>query len=177
MFGNEEAEARAKSIDNAMDKVEKFRRRIAGLRARLRDSRRTSFLVVTIPTTLGVLESERLIKELAFQGISVSDIVVNQCLTGKYDADLSELIATYYDRRKSGQKKWISELKETARAISGSSEFKANGNAGPIKVSEVPFFDVELVGVPALSYLSASAFTSNDAFSYLMDDKDAKGEM
>ena len=40
----------------------------------------TSFLVVTIPTTLAVKESQRLVLELRRQGIAVSDIVVNQCV-------------------------------------------------------------------------------------------------
>jgi arsenite-transporting ATPase len=80
LFGDKQATQRAQTIDNALDKLEEFKVSIAGLRARLKDQDRTSFAVVTVPTTLGVAESERLVKELTSQGVAVSDVVVNQCI-------------------------------------------------------------------------------------------------
>ena len=79
LFGSQEAAQRQASLDNAMNKLEDFRKKISGLRARLQDQKRTNFVVVTVPTMLGVAESERLIKELVSQGVSVTDVVVNQC--------------------------------------------------------------------------------------------------
>ena len=80
LFGDREASQRAQTIDNALDKLEAFKAKIAGLRDRLKDQELTSFAVVTVPTKLGVAESERLIKELTSQGVAVSDVIVNQCL-------------------------------------------------------------------------------------------------
>lgn len=80
IFGNAQAEQRARAIDNAVDRLEAFRTKMAGLRSKLQDSSRTSFVVVTIPTKLGLSESKRLMTELKSQGVSVTDIVVNQCV-------------------------------------------------------------------------------------------------
>lgn len=60
--------------------MEAFRAKMARLRSRLQDPAKTSFVVVTIPTKLGVQESKRLIKELNSQGVGVTDIVLNQCI-------------------------------------------------------------------------------------------------
>ena len=80
LFGNAQAEQRAQAIDNAVDKLEAFRTKMSRLRTRLQDSATTSFVVVTIPTKLGVSESKRLMTELNSQGVSVTDVVVNQCV-------------------------------------------------------------------------------------------------
>ena len=80
LFGDGQADQRAKAIDDAVDKLEAFRTQMAGLRSRLQDSSTTSFVVVTIPTKLGVSESKRLMTELKSQGVSVTDVVVNQCV-------------------------------------------------------------------------------------------------
>jgi arsenite/tail-anchored protein-transporting ATPase len=80
LFGNSQAEQRAQAIDNAVNKLEQFRTKMARLRTRLQDASTTSFVVVTIPTKLGVSETRRLVSELGSQGISVTDVVVNQCV-------------------------------------------------------------------------------------------------
>lgn len=70
-----------------MDKLEAFKRKMGRLRSKLQDSSSTRFVVVTIPTKLGVSESKRLMTELGSQGVSVTDVVVNQCVAdfeGKY---------------------------------------------------------------------------------------------
>ena len=80
LFGSAQAEQRAQAIDNAVDKLEAFKRKMGLLRSRLQDSSTTSFVVVTIPTKLGISESKRLMSELGSQGVSVTDVVVNQCV-------------------------------------------------------------------------------------------------
>jgi arsenite-transporting ATPase len=80
LFGNEKADQRAKAIDTAVEKLEAFRAKMARLRNRLQDPSTTSFVVVTIPTKLGVQESKRLMTELKSQGVGVTDIVLNQCI-------------------------------------------------------------------------------------------------
>lgn len=76
----------------------------------------------------------------------------------------------YYERRKGGQGRWIEILKETIGKVSASPEFKENGSDKPIALTEVPFFDVELVGVPALYYLGSQCFINSPNFEHLMED-------
>lgn len=171
MFGSAEAGQRAKTIDSAVNKLEEFRMKMATLRARLQNTETTSFVVVTIPTKLGINESKRLMRELSTQGVAVTDVVVNQCVGGM-GVDATDAMTNYYDRRKAGQKRWIGELRNAIDIVSASEEYKSNGNAGPIQLTEVPFFDVELVGVPALAYLGKSSYAENPNFSHLMEDSD-----
>lgn len=173
LFGSAEAKQRAQTVDNAVAKLEEFRVKMSNLKATLSDSTQTSFVVVSIPTKMSVAESKRLVVELTNQGVPVTDIVVNQCVAGR-DGDSSEKMTTYYERRKVAQQRWVKELTESAEKVSGSTEFKENGNTSPIAVTSVPFFDVELVGVPALAYLGRECFVDNPNFSHLMEDDNAK---
>ena len=178
MFGNAEAQQRAKTIDDAVDKLEEFKSQMTSLKHRLTDAQSTSFVVVTIPTKLGVAESKRLMGELASQGVSVTDIVVNQCvgsLQKQGDGEDSEdggssALAIYYERRRGGQQRWISELRKATEDVSSSNEYKENGSPEPIALTKVPFFDVELIGVPALAYVGKQTFESNPSFSHLLGD-------
>lgn len=178
MFGNAEAQQRAKTIDDAVGKLEEFKSQMTSLKHRLTDAQSTSFVVVTIPTKLGVAESKRLMGELASQGVSVTDIVVNQCVSslqkqgGGEDSEDggSSVLASYYERRRGGQQRWISELRKATEDVSSSNEYKENGSPDPISLTEVPFFDVELVGVPALAYVGKQTFESNPSFSHLLGD-------
>lgn len=79
-FGDSQADQRARTIDTAMDRLEAFRTKMSNMRRRLQDSKQTSFVVVTVPTKLSVAESKRLVHELDSQGVTVTDIVVNQCV-------------------------------------------------------------------------------------------------
>jgi arsenite-transporting ATPase len=66
-------------------------------------------------------------------------------------------------------------LKAAAEDVSGSEEYKSNGDPSPIAITEVPFFDVELVGVPALGYVGSQQLVDNPNFKHLMED-DTSGE-
>ena len=81
-----------------------------------------------------------------------------------------EAMEGYYQRRKSGQGRWVKKLREAIDEVSASPEFKDNGSDKPIALTEVPFFDVELVGVPALYYLGSQCFVDNPSFSHLMEE-------
>jgi len=178
LFGSEEAKQRSQTIDNAVDALEKFRTKMSMLQTTLKDSSKTSFMVVSIPTKMSVSESKRLMQELIEQGIRVSDVVVNQCV-GSVDenGESSESIKNYYERRKSGQQRWIGELTDATEKVSSTDEYKNNGNPSPIAVTSLPFFDVELVGVPALAYLGSECFVNNPNFQHLMSqDQSSKGE-
>ncbi|KAL3785028.1 hypothetical protein HJC23_007949 [Cyclotella cryptica] len=153
------------NVDEALNKLEEFQHRTAELRERLKCPESTKFVVVTIPTILSVRESQRLIAELRGQGVCVSDVVVNQCIGGAESSsgDVSEAMKTYYDRRVAGQQRWITELKDACADVSKSEEYRSNAGQGGgtdrgIVVKEVPYYDVELVGVPALGFLGSMTF-------------------
>ena len=165
--GGEAAATRAQTVDNALNQLEEFRTQMAGLRAQLKNDKKTDFVVVSVPTKLSVNESKRLMKELDSQGVKVSNIVINQCVIGDEGYESGEAMKNYYERRKAGQDRWIEKLKSATADVSASEEYKSNG-AGEIHVTEVPFFDVELVGTPALGYLGQTCYANNPNFDHLM---------
>jgi arsenite-transporting ATPase len=121
-LGNAEANERAKAMDDAANRLDEFRTKMANLKRQLEDSIRTNFVVVTVPTKLGVAESKRLIAELSTQGVKVTDIVVNQFI-GDLSMQDSTALQAYYDRRQSGQNRWIQNLKDTLGEVSSSEAF------------------------------------------------------
>ena len=86
-----------------------------------------------------------------------------------YLGESAEALEGYYQRRRAGQNRWVAELKETIDKVSATTEFKENGMDKPIALTQVPFFDVELVGIPALYYLGSQCFIDNPSFSHLME--------
>jgi arsenite-transporting ATPase len=177
--GGDAAAARAQTVDDALSKLEEFRVQMGTLRKQLKDSETTEFVVVSVPTKLSVNESKRLMKELDSQGVKVSNIVINQCVVGDGEndstAESNEAMKNYYDRRKAGQGRWINELKSATNDVSASEEYKSNGG-GEIQVTEVPFFDVELVGTPALAYLGQSSFANDPNFDNLINDSEGEAK-
>jgi arsenite-transporting ATPase len=174
-LGNAEATQRAKAVDDASKRLDAFKDKMAGLKRQLKDPARTDFVVVTVPTKLGVAESKRLIAELKTQGVRVSDVVVNQCVGDAAAEQDSAALDRYYSRRKAGQARWIEKIQSVIDDVSASDEYQANGSSKPIALTKVPFFEVELVGVPALGYVGSRVFTENPSFSHLMDD-DTSGD-
>jgi arsenite-transporting ATPase len=173
-MGDQAAQDRTQTLDNAMDRVEELKRKIGRLETTLKDKSLTSFMIVTVPTKLAVEESKRLLTELTKEGIAVNHIVVNQCVEGESGTSgTSEAMANYYSRRVAGQQKWISKLKQASDEVSASEDYRSNGDDGeaPICVSELPFFDVELVGVPALGYVGMQHLANNPSFESLMKDE------
>lgn len=177
-LGDNSAQLRAQTIDNALDRLDQFRVKIKNMEVALRDESRTSFLVVTIPTKLAVAESKRLVSDLTSQGIAVSDIVVNQCVTTVSENTENDALLNYYQRRRDGQTQWVNKLKAAASDVSATEEYQSNGSPSPITVTEIPFFDVELVGVPALGYVGSQQIVGNPNFQHLMtnDDNRDNGE-
>lgn len=164
-LGDSGARERAQTIDNALDKLDVFRRKISNMEARLKDAQKTNFVVVTVPTKLAVQESKRLVSELTSQGIAVKSIVVNQCVQ---QSAVGEALEKYYQRRREGQAKWIKELANAAADVSSTEEYRTNGDPNPIAVSQFPFFDVELVGVPALGYAGSQEIVGNPSFDHFL---------
>lgn len=168
-LGDSGAQERAQTIDNALDKLDQFRIKIKNMEGALRDQFRTNFIVVTIPTKLAVAESKRLVSDLTSQGIAVSNVVVNQCVTAVGgENNPQDGLLKYYQRRAESQSQWVDKLKSAASDVSATGAYKSNGSPSPIAVSEFPFFDVELVGVPALGYIGSQEIVNNPNFEHLM---------
>ena len=91
-----------------------------------------------------------------------------------YKDSTSEALANYYERRRDGQKKWIGKLGEAIDEVSASQEFKSNGDPAPITLTSLPFFDVELVGIPALGFVGAQHFTENPSFQHITEKGDGE---
>eukprot|EP00986_Skeletonema_menzelii_P014228 scaffold9132_cov140-Skeletonema_menzelii.AAC.5 len=188
--GQQQAVAQAASqmdVDKALEALESFQERTSKLRQRLQKSSATKFVVVSIPTILSVRESKRLMHELAEQGVCVSDLVLNQCVGKVNNADgslsveeASESMKRYYDRRVAGQQRWISELRDACADVSQTEEYRENtggsNDSNDIVVKEVPFYDVELVGAPALGFIGSMTFGSDERFQRLVgfDDNDVE---
>lgn len=167
-LGDTNVQQRAQTIDNAIDRIDKFRIKIQNMETMLRDKTKTGFVVVTVPAKLAVEETKRLVADLTSQGIAVSAIVINQCIANINNSE-NEAILNYYQRRRDGQKQWIEKLKEAAHDVSATEEYRSNGPSAefPITITEFPFFDVELVGVPALGFVGGQHITANTNFEHV----------
>ena len=120
-----------------LDKLEDLQSRLTKMKAALVDQRRTQFIVVTIPTTLAVAESKRLVENLQEENINVAAIVCNQIVLD--NAGLSYLLT-----RRRGQQSCLSQL----RTLS---------TANRIEVTEVPYIDTEVTGVYGLRFFASVA--------------------
>jgi arsenite/tail-anchored protein-transporting ATPase len=180
---------RQNMIDTAMDRMEEFQQKVEHLRTTIQNSELTKFVVVTVPTQLAVAESKRLINELQHQSIMVSDLIINQCIINDVDeTNHYDKLMKYYNRRVTGQQKWIQALDDAVQKVSQSSVYQQNigtndnsvqqSSSSPsssstiyksmIEITKVPFFDVELVGIPALGYIGSQVYMNNPKFDHLL---------
>lgn len=138
VFGRKRA---ADAVDSAAQKLERFRTNMTMLRDLILDSQRTQFVMVTIPTALAMAESERLIKALRKDGVACRNLIVNQVIS-------DESAEKFVGRVIQGQGQCILEL-------------EAAGKEKNIAMTQLPYFDVEVRGLPALRALAAVAFSSD----------------
>jgi arsenite-activated ATPase ArsA len=66
--------------EDGPDEFTEMRERMARVGEALRDPERTAFRVVTIPETMAVRESERLVEQLREFDVPVTTVVVNKCI-------------------------------------------------------------------------------------------------
>jgi arsenite-transporting ATPase len=60
--------------------------------------------------------------------------------------------------------------------VSANNEYQSNGiSSGNIAITQFPFFDVELVGIPALAYVGSQHVLPNPNFKSLLDDSSTRG--
>jgi arsenite-transporting ATPase len=94
MFAREE-----KDSDNSLEVLERLNQSILNAREDLTNPIKNSFIIVTIPEEMAILETGRLLNELVKHAIPVSNIVVNQLYQ-----DTSELCEFCAGRRQMQQK-------------------------------------------------------------------------
>lgn len=139
LFGKGEGNSKADQLQNLLGKLENLQRDMTNLNNALKDSDRTQFVVVSIPTQLAVLESTRLVKSLKEEGVPISSIICNQVIQ-------PEASTSYVKARTLGQSKCISSLETTA------------ANLEPVvEITKVPYVDTEVRGLYGLKFFSSLA--------------------
>ena len=111
---------------NPLDKLEKIQANLQRMQKSLRDPKTTQFVVVSIPTTLAVEESKRLLTSLQTENILVSNIICNQVIS-------EQMSQKYLSTRSLAQRNAIGALSSQARQIQPD-----------IEISEVPYVDTEV---------------------------------
>lgn len=123
-----------------VDKLEQLQKNIREVSSLFRDPSSTEFIVATIPTMLAVNESVRLVKALKKENIPCHRIVVNQVINeGTGDA--------YLKMKLKGQERALDAIQGDAQLAS-------------LDRLVSPYLDLEVRGVPALSYLGSRIWDS-----------------
>lgn len=130
LFGGNEGAANM-DMGGALSKLESLQQNVLRVKMTLKDSSLTQFVVVTIPTSLAVAESKRLVSSLQKEGIRVSSILCNQIIT----EDLGEV---YMDTRSRGQRRCIDVIKKATTTLDTVEEVQ-EGRYPQIEVTEVVF--------------------------------------
>ena len=145
MFGGGQ-DKQSGGMGGALNKLESLQTRVAKLKRTLQNPALTQFVVVTIPTTLAVAESKRLVESLQKEKIKVSSILCNQILT-------EDLGPAYVGTRQRAQRRCIEVINRAAAAITSGSEGYPS-----IEVTEVPYIDTEVTGATLNRYFAFSTF-------------------
>ena len=131
------------TLSGALGRLEDLQANVARVKKTLTDTTRTQFVVVTIPTSLAVAESKRLVTSLRGEGIRVSSIVCNQIVA---DDAGPKYVAT----RRASQRAPMDKLRAAAAAAAADGTYK-------IEVTEVPYVDTEVTGIYGLRFFSGLA--------------------
>ena len=124
--GKSAATTNTSSQGNPLDKLEKIQANLQRMQKSLRDPMTTQFVIVSIPTTLAVEESKRLLTSLQTENILVSNIICNQVIS-------EQMSQKYLSTRSSAQRNAIGVLNSQAKWIQPD-----------IEISEVPYVDTEV---------------------------------
>ena len=175
--------------DEAVQKLEKLKAQLNEVKDLFRNEKTTEFVIVTIPTVLGISESGRLLGELRKERVPVSRIVINQivqvsgegfkervadlkaketalteAIEGLNDAGvatqaLEEMLAAQRDVTKDAQ------AAVTFCTVKAKDQRRAmemlDEEAGlrTLQRIEAPLFDMEIRGVPALQFMGGQVWT------------------
>ncbi|PHU03652.1 hypothetical protein BC332_28903 [Capsicum chinense] len=129
MFNKEEPQR-----DDASDKLEQLRERMAKVRDLFHDSATTEFIIVTIPTVMAINESSRLCASLKKETVPVRRLIVNQILP----PSTSEC------------KFCLMRRKDQMRALD---MITKDPELASLKIIQAPLVDVEIRGVAGLKFM------------------------
>lgn len=132
----------ADAVDKAAVGIGKLQENMKELRELVGNENRTQFVIVTAPTALAMVESERLVKALKMDGVRVRNLVINQVIP---EGEARK----YVGRIAEEQGKWIDELKDA-------------GVEKGIEITQIPFFDREVRGVYGLRAMAEAMFSGNE---------------
>ena len=113
------------SADDFLMSMKKTVKRIENL---LKDQQRCEFIVITIPESMAILETERLINNLSKYGINVRQLVINNVL--------ESTDCGFCRERKKEQEKYINQI---------------GGNFSNLKITITPLQSKEVKGIDALN--------------------------
>ncbi|KAM3398895.1 hypothetical protein P3S68_002411 [Capsicum galapagoense] len=129
MFNKEEPQR-----DDASDKLEQLRERMAKVRDLFHDSATTEFIIVTIPTVMAINKSSRLCASLKKETVPVRRLIVNQILP----PSTSEC------------KFCLMRRKDQMRALD---MITKDPELASLKIIQAPLVDVEIRGVAGLKFM------------------------
>ena len=133
----------AATLGGALGRIEELQTNVARVKATLTDPSKTQFVVVTIPTSLAVAESKRLVTSLRGEGIRVSTILCNQIVAD--DAG-----PKYIDTRRMAQRQCINKMNNAATVSAAA----ADSMYPTVEITEVPYVDTEITGIYGLRFFS-----------------------
>jgi len=120
---------------SAVEKLERLKADMEEAKRLFRDSEKTEFAIVTIPTMMAALESERLADTLLKESIPAKTLLVNQVV-------LRSTKGTFLQQKR----------KEQQRALS---VVKSDPVFEGIRIETAPLVDLEIRGIPALTYFAS----------------------
>ncbi|RYH24763.1 hypothetical protein EON65_16310 [archaeon] len=139
LFGGSSSSG-SKDALRLLDKLEVLQEGISKMKSTLKAKDQTQFVIVTIPTKLAVLESERLLTSLSKENIHVSTVICNQVLSQTADEK-------YLEMRMHGQQQSLNALRSFL-----TNRVQQSKHLTPIELTEVPYVDTEVIGVHGLRF-------------------------
>ncbi|MCO5567432.1 hypothetical protein L7F22_021123 [Adiantum nelumboides] len=125
--------------DSATSKLELLKERMVMVREIFRNKESTEFVIVTIPTVMAISESGRLHRSLLKEGVPVKRLIVNQILPpSTTDCKFCNI-----------------KRKDQQRALD---TIQVEQSLKDLRLIESPLFDVEIRGVPALTFMGDSVW-------------------
>lgn len=121
-----------KPKESAIKKLERLKENMEEAKELFRDPEKTEFIIVTIPTMMAALESERLAKTLFQEHVPCKSLIINQVIQSS-----------------SSEKFLENRRKEQQRSIE---LFRNDPEFHEIRIKTAPLIDLEIRGVPGLSY-------------------------
>lgn len=163
--------------DDAVEKLEKLKAQVKEVRTLFRNKDTTEFIIVTIPTVLGVSESGRLLQSLRDEDVPCKRLIVNQvlkvnvddfkataaeardaqdALVARLSGDDAEALQKYVDLNAKALKAAQAAVtfcsvkeKDQTRALQMCEE---DAGLNSLNRTDAPLFDMEIRGVPALKF-------------------------